>query len=1098
MVGAICGCGDLTLPSQARPAFVLILGGDRQTGEVGTTLPDSLTVRVTDLTGRPVQGVVVRFAPISDGVDPRLVADTARTDADGQARSAWVLGQRAGPARLEALVPDGGQAALALFSATALPGPAEMVRSVWGDGQTGTAGSLLHDSLVVLVTDRFNNPISGAGIDWHTADGGTVSIGASATGVDGRASAAWWLGGRAGPQTAQAMVPGLSGSPVTFGAMAQPGPPVAVLAVYGDGQSAPVGTQLTDSIVARLVDGLGNGVPGRSISWVITAGGGGLLPTVGTTDANGRAFTRWTLGPGAGVQTALAVVSGFEPAAFTATAVSQSPATLAAASPTTLVGQAGQPVSPPPSVRVTDAGGNPVPGVTVTFSVKGSGGQLANRTGAGTVVTVATDGSGTAAVTSWTLGTAVGTDSVEARASGPAGPLAGSPVLFAAVVLPAPAAQLRFLAQPTTVTAGQPMAPSVTVGVQDQNGNLVTTYSGTVTLALGSSPPGGTLGGTTTAGVTGGIATFGGLILTRAGAGYALVANALPLIAPATSESFSVTAAPAARLALVVQPADTATSGEKFIRQPTVRLEDAFGNPVNQLAVPVTASIEIGGGTLGGTVTMATLATGVASYTDLSLTGLPGLRTLRFSAPGLLPVSSKPIILIAAPTATLTLAAGGNQTAPVGTVVAVPPAVKVTDLTGTPVAGVPVAFTVTGGGGSITVPSAITDLQGIASVGSWRLGAIKGTNTLTATAAGVAGSPLGITAVGRFAYVSARAGNEFSCGISTAGTPYCWGRNNRGQLGNGGTADQTTPAPVAGGLIFQGIGLGAEHACALSATGAAYCWGFNANGQLGDGTTSNRPAPVPVTGGIAFVSIQGGDAHTCGITPAGAAYCWGQNNKGQLGDGTSTARSAPVPVTGGLAFSALAMGIQFSCGLTTGGAVYCWGLNKDGQIGDGTKANRPTPQLVIASGATEIAAGDEFACALAAGGLVSCWGKNDRGQLGNGTKTDHNTPAPVSGGTAFSSLTAGGKHTCALTGTGAAYCWGLNADGELGDATPTDRLVPTPVQGTTLFATLSAGGLHTLAITPSGVGYGWGRDANGQVGAGTTAAKLTPVAIVEP
>lgn len=1096
IVAAMHGCGDLTLPSQARPSFVLILAGDQQTGEVGTPLPDSLVVQVTDLAGRPVRDVLVQFAQSAAAGGPSAV-DSVRTDAAGQARSRWVLGPQAGSVRIVAGLPAGSQNAVALFSATALPGPAEVVRVVGGSGQTATAGSLLPDSLVVVVTDRFDNGLADQSVAWQTADGGTVSYDATTTGANGRAAAAWWLGGRAGPQTALATVTGLSGSPVTFAAMAVPGAPVGVVASYGDGQSAPVGTQLTDSLVVRLVDVLGNGVPGWSVTWAVTAGGGSIAPITGVTDAMGQAFTRWTVGPGAGSQSVIGVVSGFEPAAFSATAVAQSATTLAAASPTTLVGQAGQPVSPPPAVRVSDVGGNPVAGVTVTFAVKGSGGQLANRTGTGSVVTVATDASGTAAVTSWTLGTAIGTDSVEASASGTTGPLAGSPALFVAVVLPASAAELRFLAQPTTTAAGQTVAPPVSVGVQDQNGNLVSNYSGTVTLTLGSAPPGGILGGTTTAGVVGGVATFSGLILTRAGIGYTLVANA-PAIASATSESFSITPAPAARLAMVIEPADTATSGDKLARQPSVRLEDAFGNPVSQVAVPVTASISIGGGTLGGTLTVPTLATGEATYTDLAITGLPGLRTLLFSAPELQSVNSRPVILVAAPTATMALESGGNQSAPVGTLVAVPPAVKVTDLSGVPVAGVPVVFSVTGGGGSLTGPNAVTNAAGVATVGSWRLGPTKGTNTLTATAAGVIGSPLSITAVGRFAFLALRGGSEFSCGFSTAGTLYCWGRNNRGQLGNGSTADRSTPGPVASGLPFQGIGLGAEHACGLATTGAAYCWGLNGGGQLGDGTTANRPVPVPVVGGLAFTSIEGGDAHTCALTAAGAAYCWGDNKKGQLGDGTKFDRSTPVAVAGGLAFRALALGTQFTCGVTTGGVLYCWGLNKDGQLGDGSKSDHLTPNPLSGSGWTSVTAGEVFACALGGSGLASCWGKNDKGQLGDGTKTDRSGPTPVSGGLAFSRQTAGSKHACGVIATGAAYCWGLNGDGELGDGTTTDRPVPTAVQGSLLFATVSAGGLHTLAVTPAGTGYGWGRDANGQVGSGTTTAKLTPVFVVEP
>jgi alpha-tubulin suppressor-like RCC1 family protein len=791
------------------------------------------------------------------------------------------------------------------------------------------------------------------------------------------------------------------------------------------------------------------------------------------------------------------VVSGLLPAEFTATAVAQSAVKLVAATATTLVGVAGQPVTPQPAVRVTDGSGNPVRGVTVTFAVRGSGGVVANRTGQGSVVTVATDASGIAAVTSWTLGPVAGSDTLEASATGSGGPLQGSPVRFIALGLSGPASRLAFLQQPTTTAAGRPMSPPITVAVEDLNGNLVSGYSGTVTLSLGSSPPGGTLGGTTSAGVVGGIATFAGLTLDQAGIGYTVVATA-PSISPATSVPFDVTAGTAARVRVVTQPSDTVVNGVRFPRQPVVRLEDGFGNPVNQSGVPVTASIATGGGSLGGTVTVVTGTDGVVTYTDLSLTGPVGQRTVLFSAPGYQAASSTPVVLGAGPAAMLALEAGGGQAANVGTTVAVPPAVKVTDLAGNPVAGVAVTFAVTAGGGGLTGPDAVTNPLGIATVGSWRLGPTKGTNTLTVTVPGLVGSPLVISAIGRFAYLGLWGGTEFSCGVSTAGAPYCWGRNNRGQVGNGGIVDQTSPAAVTGGLVLPTIGLGAEHACGLTSNGAAYCWGFNSDGQLGDGTTTNRLTPVPVAGGLAFVSIEGGDAHTCALTAAGAAYCWGQNNRGQLGDGTTTARLTPVPVAGGISFRALALGAQFSCGLAASGAVYCWGFNSNGQLGDGSKTNRPMPTVIAGTGWTAVAAGEEFACALGQGGAASCWGRNDKGQLGDGTKASRSQPSVVSGGIAFSRLDAGGKHACGVTTTGTAYCWGLNADGELGDGTLGDRLAPVAVLGGTLFATVSAGGLHTLALTPTGVAYGWGRDANGQLGTGTTTDKLTPVAVREP
>jgi hypothetical protein len=74
-----------------------------------------------------------------------------------------------------------------------------------------------------------------------------------------------------------------------------------------------------------------------------------------------------------------------------------------------------------------------------------------------------------------------------------------------------------------------------------------------------------------------------------------------------------------------------------------------------------------------------------------------------------------------------TLAAGP------GTQVAELPSVIVRDENGSPLGGVSVTFAVTGGGGSVTGARAVSNSSGIATVGSWTLGPVAGTNTLTAS-----------------------------------------------------------------------------------------------------------------------------------------------------------------------------------------------------------------------------------------------------------------------------------------------------------------------------------------------------------------------------
>ena len=109
-------------------------------------------------------------------------------------------------------------------------------------------------------------------------------------------------------------------------------------------------------------------------------------------------------------------------------------------------------------------------------------------------------------------------------------------------VNPAAADHLLFLQQPTDTAAGQMISPAVTVEVVDQFGNVVTSdNSDTVTLAIGSNPGGGTLSGTLTVTVSGGIATFSDLSIDLAGDGYTLHAST-PGLTDADSAAFRITA----------------------------------------------------------------------------------------------------------------------------------------------------------------------------------------------------------------------------------------------------------------------------------------------------------------------------------------------------------------------------------------------------------------------------------------------------------------------------------------------------------------------------------------------------------------------------
>ena len=202
---------------------------------------------------------------------------------------------------------------------------------------------------------------------------------------------------------------------------------------------------------------------------------------------------------------------------------------------------------------------------------------------------------------------------------------------------------------------------------------------------------------------------------------------------------------------------------------------------------------------------------------------------------------------------------------------------------------------------------------------------------------------------GDHAYRQVSAGNAFTCAVTTTYQALCWGVNNWGQLGNGGSTAfvALTPVAVSGALQVLQVSAGEGHACAVTATAKAYCWGHGRWGQLGDGQTSSRFRPRAVVGGLSFSHISTGAHYTCGQTPKHRAYCWGSSYNGQLGNGTYSLQRTPTTVKGGLAFRQLEAGAYHVCGVDGASRAWCWGANFSGELGNGSVGpSSPTPSLV--------------------------------------------------------------------------------------------------------------------------------------------------------
>jgi alpha-tubulin suppressor-like RCC1 family protein len=380
------------------------------------------------------------------------------------------------------------------------------------------------------------------------------------------------------------------------------------------------------------------------------------------------------------------------------------------------------------------------------------------------------------------------------------------------------------------------------------------------------------------------------------------------------------------------------------------------------------------------------------------------------------------------------------------------------------------------------------------------------------------------------------AGGRHTCALRGDGSLWCWGRNNLGQIGDGGTINRDRPTRVMsrtndikqvaagdthtcaligdgtlacwGGIRTLGLapgllpaqtlpasidGLppssrlvaGDTHTCAL-ADGGVYCFGLSDLGQAGERVAGRTVGPTRITGMDGATDLDAGSTHTCAVVPE-AARCWGGGSFGQLGvpridSGASVKPSPAAP------WKQIAAGLRHTCALTAVGEVFCWGRAGEGQLGDGAPVLWTAPQpLVELRDLTALAAGSEHTCALSRTGLVFCWGRGDYGQLASTDVAGSSTPVAVSLPGVAVQISAGGAFTCARLADGDVVCWGRGNRGQIGDGANADRRRATPVMLTEKVVHIATGTDHACAASVTGAVYCWGEAAGGRLGNGMMA-----------
>ncbi|HEY6090988.1 MAG TPA: Ig-like domain-containing protein, partial [Gemmatimonadales bacterium] len=430
--------------------------------------------------------------------------------------------------RVIARTPGGVSASVAdSTTVTFLPVPSQLL-IIAGGGQTAGAGQPLATQLEVEVRAADNLPVPGVDVRFRSLSGGAPADTIVTSDAQGRARVTGVLGSNVGVQTFQASLPAFPGvSFASFSATATGvviSPATSVLTV----SSGSVISGTTAKLRLQTKDGAGNDVTTGGASVVFSRSGGGSTGTISAAaDSGNGVYTAVFTGLLAGTATTIGATINGSPVTSPLPTIAVSPGAISPAGSVITISNdtVASGASVTLKLRGKDAAGNNVAtgGDAVAFGFSG---------GASTGTVGATADSGNGVYTATFDGLLAGSATVITATINGGAVTTPRPSL---TVIPGPPAQLAFLSTPPFATTGAVITPPVQVGARDLAGNATPSFTGNVTVAIGTNPSGGLLAGTLTQAAVAGVATFSDLAIDQPGVGYTLSATASGLSAGSTA-----------------------------------------------------------------------------------------------------------------------------------------------------------------------------------------------------------------------------------------------------------------------------------------------------------------------------------------------------------------------------------------------------------------------------------------------------------------------------------------------------------------------------------------------------------------------------------
>ncbi len=353
-------------------------------------------------------------------------------------------------------------------------------------------------------------------------------------------------------------------------------------------------------------------------------------------------------------------------------------------------------------------------------------------------------------------------------------------------------------------------------------------------------------------------------------------------------------------------------------------------------------------------------------------------------------------------------------------------------------------------------------------------------------------------------FIDIDAGGDHVLALDKDGYIWSFGKNDRGQLGNGTTVTervefktQYTPKMIDADIRFSQIGAGLIHSLAVDIDGNLWAWGSAVNGQLGDVSADIQKKPIKINIDIPIVKVYAEGSSSYVIDEENGLWCFGLNmNKRYFGEENDRI-TEPIKVMEGIKLEELA-GFDSFIAKDTDGNIIGWGNNNDGLIADGNYKKQFIPQNIMENKSfSQIASGDNHSLALDNDGRIWAWGKNSNGQLGDGTEELKRTPIQIMPDMEFKCIAACGNSSYAVDLDGNIWSWGYNSRGQLGDGTYLNKNTPQKLQTSVKFDKVFAGDGCAFALDTSGKAYAWGNNVGGSLNGKSSANRfLAPTPIL--